>query len=97
MKKKPRRKNPHAVALGRLGGFGAERGQKAREQRARVEKRPGQEPQEDHCRAPQFPPSAARTHQENLIALVALIRARFGAFAIGIGNGGIRSPASMPR
>jgi len=85
------------------GGAGAagwpsvQRGQEARQQGERPQGRPGQKPQEDPGRAPQCAPSAARAPQANLNALVALIRARFGVCAIGLGAGGIRYPATVLR
>ena len=75
----------------------AQRGQKVRQQGERPQGRPGQKPQQDHGRAPQCPPSAARATQANLGAIVALIRARFGVCAIGLGAGGIRYSTTILR
>jgi hypothetical protein len=75
----------------------AQRGEKARQQGEWAQGRAGQEPQEDYRGAPQCTASAARAPQANLIAVVALIRARFGVCAIGLGSGGIRYPASALR
>jgi hypothetical protein len=46
-----------------VGWPGAQRGQKTRQQGERPEGRPGQKPQEDHGRAQQCSPSAARAPQ----------------------------------
>jgi hypothetical protein len=70
----------------RLGG--AQRGQAADQPRERSQGRPGQKPHEDHRRAAQRPPAPAS--QEVLNAVIALIRARFGDVAIGLGELGIR-------
>ena len=80
-----------------VGWPSTQRGQKARQQGEWTEGRPGQKPQEGHGRAAQCPPSAARAPQANLNAIVALIRARFGVCAIGLGAGGIRYPATILR
>ena len=79
------------------GRPGAERGQKAREQGEWPQGRPGQKPQEDYRCAPQCPPSAARAPQASLVAAITVIRARFGACAIGLGASGIRYPAAILR
>jgi hypothetical protein len=80
-----------------LGRAGAQRGQKARQPRKRAQGRTGQKPQEDAGRPAQRPPAAARTAQENLNAVIAAIRARFGCLAIGFGHGGIRYSAPVLR
>jgi hypothetical protein len=72
------------------GRPGPQRGQEARQQGERAQGRIGQKPQEDHRSAPQCPPSAARVPQEGLSAALAVIRARYGLLAIGLGAGGIR-------
>ena len=87
---KERRKNPHAVALGRLGGLGAERGQAGCQPRKRPQGRPGQKPQEDNRSSAQRAASSARSPQEIIEAVIAAIRARFGDWAIGLGSHGIR-------
>jgi hypothetical protein len=48
---------------------------------------------EDPRRQTQCPPSAPWPAQEDLNVVIAMIRARFGYFAIGLGNGGIRYSA----
>jgi hypothetical protein len=75
------------------GWPGAERGEKARQQAERAQGRPGQKPQEDHGRTPQCAASAARPPEELIESLIALICSRFGAYAIGLGDGGIRFAA----
>src|ERR1700733_2724767 len=74
-----------------------QRGQKVRQQGEWPQGRTGQKPQEDYGRAPQCPPSAAMAPQANLGAMVALLRARFGVCAIGLGAGGIRYPTTIIR
>jgi hypothetical protein len=59
--------------------------------------RGGARPQGRTGQEPQWPPSVTRAPQANLIAVVALIRARFGALAIGLGDGGIRYSSSALR
>jgi hypothetical protein len=93
MKKGRRRKNPHAVVLGRLGWVvrsvaNRENGRKGW---------PGQKPQEDSRRAAQRPPAPARASQEILGTLIALIQARYGDVAIGLGELGIRHRAAANR
>jgi hypothetical protein len=73
-----------------LGWFGPQRSQKACKQAERPQGGPGQKPQEDPRRQTQCPPSAPWTAQEDLNVVIAMIRARFGYLAIGLGNGGIR-------
>jgi hypothetical protein len=90
---KKRRKNPHAVALGRLGGSSPERGQKAGQPRKWPQGRPGQKPQEENCLAPQCSTATTGTPEEGVSVAVASIRARFGYRAIGLGYGGIRYSA----
>jgi len=79
----------------RLGG--AQRGQAAGQPRERPLGRPGQQPQEDSRRMAQRPPAPARASQEVLKAVIALIRARFGDVAIGLGELGIRYRAAANR
>jgi hypothetical protein len=82
---------------------GAQRGQAAVQPRERPQGRPGQQPQEDHRRAAQRPPAPALERsvlqpqsQEVLNAVIALIRARFGDVAIGLGEFGIHYRAAAP-
>jgi len=88
MKKKPRRKNPHAVALGRLGGLVRSEAKK------RANKENGRKggmvkkPQEKNRRTPQCAASAPRAQKEIIEILIAAICARFGEAAIGLGDDG---------
>jgi hypothetical protein len=79
----------------RLGG--AQRGQAMGQPLERPQGRPGQKPEEDHRRAAQRPSAPARASQEVLNAIIALIRARFGDVAIGLGEFGIRYRAPANR
>ena len=97
MQKKPGRKNPHAVALGRLGG------RVRSEAKKRADKANGRKGGlvKSHKKTVAARRNARRPRpgrpQANLNALVALIRARFGVCAIGLGAGGIRYPATVLR
>jgi hypothetical protein len=50
----------------------------------------GLKPQEDHRGTPQCTPARSRPPQESLSTVIAMIRARYGFLAIGLGDGGIR-------
>jgi hypothetical protein len=52
--------------------------------------RPGQKPQEDHRGAPQRAAPASWASEELVNKVMMLIRARYGAWAIGRGDRGIR-------
>ena len=81
-----------------LGRPGAERGQKVGEPRKWPQGRVGQKPQEENCRpAKRPPPAAGEAAEEGVKAVIALIRARFGRRAIGLGYGGIRYLAGALR
>ena len=81
-----------------LGRPGAERGQKAGKPRKWPQGRVGQKPQEENCRAAKRPaPAAGEAPQRGVSAAIALIRARFGCGAIGLGYGGIRFSARVLR
>ena len=69
---------------------GAERGQAGCQPRKRPQGRPGQKPQEDNRSAAQRAASAARSPEEIIETVIAAIRARFGDWAIGLGDHGIR-------
>jgi hypothetical protein len=73
-----------------IGRPGAERAQETRQPRKRPEGRLGQKPQEGYRRQAQCPAPAAWAPQEDLGGVIARIRARFGDYAIGLGDGGIR-------
>jgi hypothetical protein len=94
---KKRRKNPHAVALGRLGGLVRS---EAKRRANRENGRKGglvKKPQEENCLATQHPTPTPGTPEEGVSAAVASIRARFGYRAIGLGDGGIRYSARAIR
>jgi hypothetical protein len=75
-----------------------ERGQKTGQPRKWPQGRPGQEPQEENCcPAKRSTPAAGEAPEELVNAAIALIRARFGRRAIGLGYGGIRYLASALR
>jgi hypothetical protein len=73
--------------------IGPQRSQEARQQRKWPHGRSGQKPQENLGRQAQCAPAPAWTPQR-LNLLIEAIRARFGAYAIGRGNGGIRHSSS---
>jgi hypothetical protein len=79
------------------GWAGPQRGQKARQQGERAQGRSSQKSQEDHRGTPQCSPATARASQANLSTVMALIRARYGYLAIGLGDGGIRYAAPVLR
>ena len=76
---------------------GAQRGQEARGQGERPQRRPGQKPQEETCRPPQCQTPTTWSQEEGLVAAVAVIRSRFGYDAIGLGCSGIRYSAAVLR
>ena len=80
-----------------IGRVGAQRGQTAGQSRKRSQGRFGQKPQEDHRRAAQRLPAPSQSSQEVLSMLIALIQARFGDVAIGLGEHGIRYRAVAAR
>jgi hypothetical protein len=88
--KKRERKNPHAVALGRLGGLVRSEAKKRANKKKRPQGRPDQKPQEEHRRQAQRSPAAARTPQERVNEAISSIHARFGKCLIGRGCLGIR-------
>jgi hypothetical protein len=73
-----------------VGRPGAERAQEARQPGKRPQGRLGQKSQEDYRCEAQCSPPAAWTAQERLSASIATIRTRFGHFAIGLGDAGLR-------
>jgi len=75
---------------GPLGWLGAQRGQKARQQREWAQGRAGQKPQEDYCGAAQCTAATPWAPQEAVNAVISLICTRYGALAIGRGASGIR-------
>ena len=80
-----------------IGRTGTQRGQTAGQPRKRPQGRLGQKPQENHRRAAQRPPAPARSSQEVLSTIIALIQARFGDVAIALGERGIRYRAVAAR
>jgi hypothetical protein len=67
-----------------------QRGQEARQPGKREQGRPGQKPQEDYRCRTQRATAKARAPQERVSAAISSIRARFGKYAIGFGDLGIR-------
>jgi hypothetical protein len=76
--------------------IGAQRGRAADQSRERSQWRLGQRPQEE-SRTARGPATPARSSQEVVNAVIALIRARFGDVAIGLGELGIRYRAAANR
>ncbi len=72
-----------------VGWLGPQQGQAARQQRERTKGRSGQKPQENCGRPAQCAAATAWT-PHRLNQLIEIIRARFGDFANGRGNSGIR-------
>src|SRR5271170_7179359 len=72
-----------------VGWLGPQQGQEACQQRERAQGRSGQKPQENFGREAQCTPATAWTPQR-LNLLIEVVRARFGDYAIGRGNSGIR-------
>jgi hypothetical protein len=81
---------------GQVGRISAQRGQAAGQPGKWPQGRPGQKPQEDHRGAPQRTPPPARRPEELVNTVMALIRARYGEFAIGRGPCGIRYHRAAP-
>jgi hypothetical protein len=77
-------------SAGPAGWPGAQRSQTAGEPRKWPQGRAGQKPQEAYRRPPQRTASASWTRQEVIQKVIALVRARFGDRAIGLGDRGIR-------
>ena len=73
-----------------IGRLGAQRGKEARQQTKRPQGRPGQKPQEDYCGQTQRSTAKTRAPQQRVSAAISSIRARFGKYAIGFGDLGIR-------
>jgi hypothetical protein len=86
MKQKRTRKNPHGGGAWQIRLAGAQRGQATGQTRERSQGRVRQKSQEDPSRAAQRPATPARASQEVENAVIALIRARFGDVAIGLGE-----------
>src|SRR2546429_9912362 len=73
-----------------IGRPGSQRGQETRQQTKRPQGRPGQKPQEDYCCQTQRATAKTWAPQERVSAAIFSIRARFGKYAIGFGDLGIR-------
>ena len=73
-----------------VGRLSPERGQKTGEPRKWPQGRPGQKPQEDYCGQTQRSTAKTRAPQERVSAAISSIRARFGKYAIGFGDLGVR-------
>src|SRR5260370_37989272 len=72
------------------GWVGPQRSQAEGQPRKWPQGRSGQEPQEETCSAAQRAASAAWAPKELVNTVIASIRTRFGEFAIGLGERGIR-------
>ena len=81
-------KSPRGSAW-QVGWFGPQRGQTARKSRERSEGRVGKKPPKDARLSAQRAQASARPPQ-GVDAAIALVRGRFGYFAIGLGEAGIR-------
>ena len=75
---------------GQVRRAGSERGQTAGEPGKWPQGRLGQKPQEGHGGAPQCTPTASWASEELVNRVMMLIRARYGEWAIGRGDHGIR-------
>ena len=73
-----------------IGWAGAQRGQAEGQSRKWPQGRPGQKPQEESRSPAQRAATAARPPEELIETVIASIRARFGDWAIGLGDNGIR-------
>jgi hypothetical protein len=73
-----------------VGWASAQRGQAAGQPRKWPQGRPGQKPQEESRSPAQRAATAARSPEELIETVIASIRARFGDWAIGLGDHGIR-------
>jgi hypothetical protein len=91
------RKNPHAVALGRLGGLvRSEAKRRANRENGRKGGLVKSRKNEDRC-PPQRAASATRSQQEIIGIVIAAIRAGFGPQSIALANAGIRYSAPACR
>ena len=73
-----------------VGWVGQERGQTACQPRKWPQGRPCQKPQEESRSSTQRAATATRPPEELIETVIASIRARFGDWAIGLGDHGIR-------
>jgi hypothetical protein len=72
------------------GRPGTQRSEEARQSGERPQGWPGQKPQEGHSGAPQCTSAAPWASEELVNRVMMLIRARYGEWAIGRGDRGIR-------
>jgi hypothetical protein len=89
VKKRPR-KNPHAVALGRLGGLVCSEAKKRANQENGRKGGLVKSRKKTIGSQTQRATAKARAPQERVSAAISSIRARFGKYAIGFGDLGIR-------
>ena len=75
---------------GQVRRAGAQRGQAAGQSGKWPQGRPGQKPQEENRCPAQRAASSTRSPQELIETVIASIRARFGDYAIGLRDHGIR-------
>src|SRR5690348_7153252 len=73
-----------------VGWARAQRGQATGQPRKWPQGGPGQKPQEESRSPAQRPATAARSPEEFIETVIASIRTRFGDWAIGLGDHGIR-------
>jgi|SRR5580692_2471607 hypothetical protein len=73
-----------------VGRAGTQRGQATGQPRKWTQGRPGQEPQEENRGPAQRAATTSWASEEAINTVVASIRTRFGEFAIGLGERGIR-------
>ena len=73
-----------------IGWAGAQRGQTNCQPRKRSQGRSGEKPQEENRGPAQRAASSPRSAQELIETVIVSIRARFGDWAIGLGDNGIR-------
>jgi hypothetical protein len=88
--KKQTPKNPHAVALGRLGGLVQSEAKKRANKQNGCKGGLVKSCRKTICRPAQRSPATTRMPQERMSAAVASIRARFGQHAVGLDYLGIR-------
>ena len=88
--KKRHRRNPHAVALGRLDGLVRSEAKKLANKENGRKGGAGQKPQEDYCGQTQRSTAKTWAPQQRVSAAISSIRARFGKCAIGFGDLGIQ-------
>jgi hypothetical protein len=87
--KRSKVRNPHAVVLGRLGGLvrseAKQRANRENGQKGGLAKSPSQD-----TRLPAQRASSPSSPRQTVNAAISLVRERFGYFAIGLGEAGLR-------